>query len=365
MRVLKSLAFLVAWMFVTGCAKTIPQTRFPKTIIPSENKHVLHVNTSNDPLEVLYLGCGHLIMQYKGENIMLDPFFSTHKLLDGSLQSDSGAFKKYKTTLASHNIDMKQIKSVWLAHKHYDHVLDLPKLLEENLILPAATIYGSNLGDTILYNFLSERNYNTLTRAETYQPGENAIPEFQSAAKDIRILPIRSNHAPHFKLLGIPIHLMKGNIKAGYFRNFRSADQITKRKQWKEGCTYAYLIDFMEGQKIGYRLYVQTSASHYPMGKPPMTLLKERGVDAAFLCVASSNYVKRKYPKRILTDLNPKKIVWIHWEDFFGSALEFKDARPVRLTNFRGLARRLRKAGFPATPDNHVMPRPGTMITVH
>jgi hypothetical protein len=158
---------------------------------------------------------------------------------------------------------------------------------------------------------------------------------------------------------------MKGNIKTGYFKNYTKSNQITKRKQWKEGCTYAYLIDFLEGQHVAYRLYIQTSASDYPMGRPPKRLLDQRGVDAAFLCVASSNYVKRKYPKKILEDLQAKKIVWIHWEDFFGPALEFNDARMVRLTNFRGLARRLRKAGFPATSENHVMPRPGTLITIH
>jgi hypothetical protein len=351
-------------LLLSGCAKVIPDKGFPKEIIPDGRQYNFDVSQDSIGIQALYLGCGHLVIQYKNEVVVFDPFFSTSGLLVGSVKTDQDAFNKYKNLLAEHHLNLKNTKSVWLAHTHYDHLMDLPKLMQEEIIPKAAPIYGSNFGDSILTNFLNDRTYHSLLRNETFEPGRPAIPAFILASPSIRIMPIQSNHAAHFKLLGIPIHMMKGNLKKGYFkRRFKDDDGTTKRKRWKEGCTYSFLVDFMEGNEIKYRLFIQTSASQYPLGKPPESLIKERGVDVAFLCVASFNKV-RDYPIKILTDLQPKKIAWIHWEDFFGKPLEFESARLVRLTNFNVLGKRLKKSTFKPTPENQLMPRPGTLINI-
>jgi hypothetical protein len=119
----------------------------------------------------------------------------------------------------------------------------------------------------------------------------------------------------------------------------------------------------MEKDSIAFRFFIQTSGSHFPLGKPPEDLLKDRAVDVAFLCAASANFVK-PYPVDILNTLKPKRTVFIHWEDFFREPLDFDGARFVRLTNFRKFNRRLKRNGYELNKENYVMPRPGTLITV-
>lgn len=367
----KLLGILAIILITTACAKTIPEKGFPRIIIPAVDQFTFHIQHSPDSIRVLYLGCGHLIICYRQENIVIDPFFSTHGFTKSKLFSDTIAFQKYENVLQKQHVNLKDTKSVWIAHSHYDHMSDLPLLLEKKQIDSTTPIYGNEYGASILRNFITPQQYHPLTKERTYNPEQPTPVSFINASTSISVLPIRSDHAPHYKIFGLPIHLMKGKLKANYFKeNFIHATNTTSRGQWKEGCTYSYLIDFKTNNHIDYRLFIQTSASHYPLGRPPLDVLRERPVDVAFLCAASSDYVKKKYPVNILRDLFPNhpakaaNVVWIHWEDFFGEPLAFEKARLVRMTNFKGLGKRLRKGGFAPNSTHQVMPRPGTMVTI-
>lgn len=367
----KLLGILAIILLTTACAKTIPEKGFPRTIIPAVDQFTFHIQHSPDSIRVLYLGCGHLIICYRQENIVIDPFFSTHGFTKSKLFSDTIAFQKYENILHNQHVNLKDTKSVWIAHTHYDHMSDLPLLLEKKQIDSTTPIYGNEDGASILQNFITPQQYHPLTKELTYNPEQPNSVSFINASPSISVLPIRSDHAPHYKIFGLPIHLMTGKLKANYFKqNFIHATDTTSRGQWKEGCTYSYLIDFKTNDHIDYRLFIQTSASHYPLGRPPLDVLRERPVDVAFLCAASSDYVKKKYPVNILRDLFPNhptkkaNVVWIHWEDFFGEPLAFEKARLVRMTNFKGLGKRLRKAGFTPDSTHQVMPRPGTVVTI-
>ncbi len=367
----KLLGVLAILLLATACVKTIPEKGFPRTIIPPIDQFTFHIQHSPDSIRVLYLGCGHLVICYRQENIVIDPFFSTHGFTQNKLFSDSIAFQKYENILLKQRVNLNDTKSVWIAHSHYDHMSDLPLLLEKKRIESTTPIYGNEYGALILQNFLMAQQYHPLTKEVTYNPEQPTPVSFINASPSISVLPIRSDHAPHYKIFGIPIHLMKGKLKSNYFKKkFIHATDTTSRGQWKEGDTYSYLIDFKTNNHIDYRLFIQTSASHYPLGRPPLDMLRERPVDVAFLCAASSDYVKKKYPVNILRDLFPNhpakaaNVVWIHWEDFFGEPLAFEKARLVRMTNFKGLGKRLYKAGFAPDSTHQVMPRPGTVVTI-
>ncbi|MFY8036956.1 MAG: MBL fold metallo-hydrolase [Cyclobacteriaceae bacterium] len=367
----KLIGIIAILLLATACAKTIPEKGFPRTIIPAVDKFTFHLQHSPDSIRILYLGCGHLIICYRQENIVIDPFFSTHGFTQSKLFSDTLAFQKYENVLQKQRVNLNDTKSVWIAHSHYDHMSDLPLLLEKKRIESTTPIYGNQYGALILQNFLSPQQYHPLTKEVTYNPEQPTPVSFINASPSISVLPIRSDHAPHYKILGLPIHLMKGKLKSNYFKQkFIHATDTTSRGQWKEGNTYSYLIDFKTNNHIDYRLFIQTSASHYPLGRPPLDMLRERPVDVAFLCAASSDYVKKKYPVNILRDLFPNhpakaaNVVWIHWEDFFGEPLAFEKVRLVRMTNFKGLGKRLYKAGFATDSTHQVMPRPGTVVTI-
>jgi len=351
-------------LILLGCAR--PISHFPSNeIIPSTPQHQLNLNGQGSPIKMLYMGCGHLIIEYNGEMIVTDPYFSIQSLAIGKkIKTNTADFEKYKAILAQHAVDLTKAKSVWLAHTHYDHMMDIPLLLNQNMLPKNATIYGNEFGDDILQNFITPTQYQTLLPTEVQNPKGNTPPiHWFDSTSSIRVLPIVSDHAPHAEILGIPIHMMKGKLKDNYFRdNFKTAEAKTKKGQWREGCVYSFLVDFVKNNKIEYRMFIQTSASHYPLGQPPKQLLADKPVDVAVLCLASSNYVK-PYPVQLLKELAPKKVVFIHWEDFF-IRTEFNKTKLVRLTNFRKLDNRLRKAGLVPNKENYVMPRPGTMVRI-
>jgi L-ascorbate metabolism protein UlaG (beta-lactamase superfamily) len=350
-----------------SCSKDISRRNFPaKDIIPSVSTHTLKIYGDRTPVRVLYLGCGHLAIQHDQEIVLIDPFFSTQGFTQTKIGSSVAAFKKYQDILKSHGMDLSETKSVWLAHTHYDHMMDLPLMLQDDLLPKEATIYGNEYGDDILNHFLGDHHYHTLTLNEVYHPENDTVSGkwFETTSSRIRVMPILSDHAPHYKVGPFPIHLMKGELNPDYFNeNLKKAFDITKRNRWKEGTTYSFLVDVMRKDKVGFRLFIQTSGSHYPLGRPPAEALKERAVDVAFLCVASANYVK-PYPVDILDTLKPKKTVFIHWEDFFRAPLDFEGARFVRLTNFRKLNRRMKRKGFELNKEEYVMPRPGTLLNI-
>jgi hypothetical protein len=350
-----------------GCSKEISQRNFPaKEIIPSVNTHALKIYGDRSAVQVLYLGCGHLAIRYHEEIILIDPFFSTQGFTQTKIGSNPAAFEKYKSILRDHKMDLSRTQSVWLAHTHYDHMMDLPVMLKDNFLPKETVIYGNEYGDDILANFLTAHRYHTLLPNEIHDPERDTASGtwFESASSRIRVMPILSDHAPHYKIGPFPIHLMKGKLNSAYFAaHLQQEPDITKRSRWKEGTTYSFLVDFMEKDKVEFRMFIQTSGSHYPLGQPPAAVLKARGVDAVFLCVASANYVK-PYPVEILDTLKPKKIIFIHWEDFFRKPLDFEGARFVRLTNFRKFNRRLKRNGFNLNGKDYVMPRPGTLLTI-
>jgi hypothetical protein len=362
---------LLCLALLSGCAKKITKHSLPfKNIMPTKDWHPMQVAgpSGRDSLNILYLGCGHLVLQFKNESIVIDPYFSIQPFTPGKkIKTDSVDFNQWKMTLARHSVDLKKTASVWLAHTHYDHMMDLPLMMEKNRLADDTKIYGSDDGTHTFTNFQNIiSHYQVLTKQQVYVPNSAIVPPFIQAGKSIEVLPIRSDHAPHAKVLGIPIHLMKGYVKKKYFeKHYDSAFDRTKKKHWREGETYSFLIDFKTGTTIDYRVFVQTSASHFPMGKPPEALLKQRGVDLALLCLASSNFV-RPYPVEIMEYLNEHsspRYMFIHWEDFFKHG-SLNNHRLVRFTNYRKINRRLVKRDLSPDPATYVMPQPGTMVVV-
>jgi L-ascorbate metabolism protein UlaG (beta-lactamase superfamily) len=353
-------------MLAISCSRSITSRNVPfMPIIPSLPTQEWNISGSNEPLKILYLGCGHLVLQYKKECTLIDPFFSTQGIFKGKIHSDPEVLKKFNTLLKANQVDLSHTSSLWLAHTHYDHMMDIPLMLENKVLPEKVSFYGNEFGDDILANFIAEGQYHELKVSETYDPNKpKRVPSWINASSSVRVLPILSDHAPHFKAGPVRVHLMSGQLHKNYFKDhFKKATDTTKRNQWKEGCTYSFLVDFMNGEDIAFRLFIQTSASNYPLGQPPLEMLKQHPVDVALLCVASANFVK-PYPVQILNDVKPKKVVFIHWEDFFSKPLDFDGARLVRATNFRKLNRRLVRNDLRPDKETYVMPRPGTMITI-
>ena len=79
------------------------------------------------------------------------------------------------------------------------------------------------------------------------------------------------------------------------------------------------------------------------------------------LCYASTPNVE-DYPAAIVKDVNPSKLVIVHWEDFFREPRSDDDVKLVRKTNPTKARQRFDELG--KKKDFFMMPKPGTKIQV-
>jgi hypothetical protein len=198
----------------------------------------------------------------------------------------------------------------------------------------------------------------SLSNEQIYQPTISNDTQYQwiNVTPSIRFLAIESNHAPQTG------HKLRFNkpLDVDYFKeNLVWPDAKLKASKWTAGTTYSFLVDFIQGDTL--RMFIQTSASQYPFGRPPKEELQKKKVDVAVLCYASILNVK-DYPKAIVDDLTPSKLVIVHWEDFFKEPRADDDVKLVRKTNPKKARRRFDE--LKKKKDFFVMPKPGTRIQI-
>ena len=329
----------------TSCAHKI--SKFYPEIIPRSSKVTLSVGkTGKHSINLTYLGCGNMIIEQDGDAIITDPFFSNQKFtkLPGKVKTKPDLFNLWKSnveTLASKGA----VRAALVSHTHYDHVMDLPTLLQSKYFTNLHAVYGNDYLPQMMVNFQKE--------GVPFRP----LPDIWiRVTPRIRVLPIESGHAPQS---GKKLYANKP-LDADYFKeNLVWPDGKIKTKKWTAGKTYSFLVDFIQGDTI--RLFIQTSASQYPAGRPPMKELAKKKVDVAVLCYASTTNVEN-YPKSIVNDLNPSKLVIVHWEDFFREPTTDDNYKLVRKTNPKKARARFNELG--RKKDFFVMPRPGTNIQI-
>ncbi len=285
------------------------------------------------PLELTFLGAGGFVMKRGEDTIVVDPFFSNPSITTvalGRMRSNEAAVRRWMPYLP-------EASAILVGHAHYDHLLDVPTVARE--MAPNATIYASETAKNVL------GAYNLYDRTEEICPG------CPITIGRVRVLPIRSEHAPHF--LGIT--LMQGEHR----------ERLAKRPKsalfgWLEGRTFAFAIDFLGDDGLpDFRVLFHDSAAEPDVGWPP-DHLPAAHVRVAIPCVASFSQVEG-YPESIETTFDPDFLVLGHWEDFFTPYSQSPDdVRSVRGTDvdeFLGkLPSEWKKTGS--------MPLPGVKIRI-
>ena len=318
----------------------------------------LKVGTGTDTvLKVTYTGCGGLILDHDNGVVMVDPFFSNKKLsrlaiseLFGAknLQSDVDAIENgidsSKTREAFNNT-----QAVLIAHSHYDHLMDIPYLENQYFKKTQARYFCSKSTGLALANIIENDSRFTYLCNALSDPWTKGT--WLPISKSVQLLAIKSSHAPHFARRSF----MNGHIDKP-IDGLQNAHSKTSLKDWNVGDTYSFLLEF-ETEKKPIRIYITTSAAEPPDALPHKSWLKD-SIDVAFICYASSGQVD-DYPITLLDSLKPKKLVLIHWEDFFN---EYdKEEKLVKVTRRRKFRNRIKDAGY--SWDNISMPKKG--ITTH
>lgn len=276
---------------------------------------------SSVEMKVQYTGCGGLYILRGDQAIMLDPFFSNQKITRIGSSMLSGR-KKIRSDQKMINAGLKSIEeatgklnsnvttTIFSAHSHYDHLMDVPAVVSKLNNLPV--VYMNRSGFNTCRNVMDTTKIVILENHMTTQEVMRPPIVLQSSEHTIRIYPVLGDHNAHFN----NIKFFSGS-KTEPVPYFTNAYAKTSVNDWLEGNTFSFLIDYVgrEGG-IDFRIFIQSSSCQPPAGIPPAKLIDGKPVDIAFLGIASYHF-SPDYPCTVLQSLQPKAVVWIHWEDFF------------------------------------------------
>ena len=300
-------------------------------------------------LEVTYLGAGGFLMRWRGHAIMTAPFYSNPNLLEVGL-----GYVGYPIDVDRDRVDallpkVDDVEAILVGHAHYDHLMDTVYVAQR--WAPHARLYGSRT----MVNQLVESTPlgGRLCDVERGAGDEQTLGTWHAVAgavdhPAIRVMALRSEHAPHF----LGVKLFDGHVDTPAAALPRTA------AGWVEGQTLAFLIEFLRADgSVALRLHYQDAASTPDLGFPPAAI---KGYDVAIVCAASFANVP-DYPGALLARLDPRRVVLAHWENFFQDPEA--PLRVVPATDGAALARRLDDA-LGAEGDRWITPRPGATVRV-
>jgi len=246
-------------------------------------------------ISIRYLGVGALDIHFKGQRILTDPFYSPQSIWKII------TFDKYRSNPESINKALgpyqKNVDAVLVGHGHYDHLADLPAI--KNFLKDDAIIVGSTTSNNMITPSYDQKNLLSISE-------KNANQWHYIANGWIRIKAQLSEHAPQF----MNYNLAKGEVN-------KPRKKLPRYIwSWSQGKNLSYIIDFLsekKSEKVYKRIFMQTSASNFPVGYQPITDNNE--VDVMFVAAASFDNVEN-YPYGLLRNYKPQETFLIHWENF-------------------------------------------------
>ena len=296
-----------------------------RTAGPAVTGVVEATGTHPQPLRVVYLGSGGWILEHAGATVLTGPLFTNPGLFSTGflpIRSDTATVDRLMS-----RYDVASALAILVGHAHYDHLMDVPRVAARHA--PAARIVGSRTVANTLgtWSGVAER----VDVVDELAGDEVTVGQWLRYGERVRVMALRSFHAPHYD---------------GYTL-YRGAREEPLRAEpaaahdWLDGETYAFLIDFMAGpDSVAFRVYYQDAVAPPPAGFAPRVLVEERAVDVALIVPATFDQVDW-HPEALLENLEPRRVLLGHWEDFFLPADE--PARALRMADLPHFERRLER----------------------
>lgn len=301
---------------------------------------------SESPLEIRSLGVQGFVLRHDHETVITAPLFTRQSAVEVTLNlplsSDTAA-----VDAGLGDIAFDEVRAMVSGHAHYDHLLDVPRVLEK---APHAIAYTNLSGQHILAALAPDGCGHTGTLARERVVAVDSAESTWIAVPNshLRIMPIRSMHPAQVG----PYHFGAGAIDHDLCELPKAASG------WLEGQTYALLIDWLDDSgKPTYRVFYEDAPTNPPIADVPAAVLAEKQVDVALLCVGSSDAVD-DYPTHTLTTMNPRFALSGHWEDFFKPTSDAP--QPIPLLDVAAYTAR----ADAALPGRHTLVQPNQRIVV-
>ncbi len=275
---------------------------------------------SGEAVEVTYLGVGGYVVRRGPDALMFAPSITNPDLAAlvlSRIETDPGKVDRCMRRVPP----VLDVEWMLVGHAHYDHLLDVPYFMKRHA--PLSQMLGSSTTANILAAALPGHRLTTVDHCAA----RNGAPGrwIYNTRRTFRVMPIESEHSPH--LFGCKL------LPEGQYNQPQKKLPCHALK-WKEGPMYAYLVDFLQDERVVFRIHYQDAASNPELGFIPGAVLREHPVDLAILCLGASEQVKQ-YPERLLEQMKPRHIVLGHWEHFFGNDCD----RPPEVLMTLGKAR--------------------------
>jgi hypothetical protein len=309
---------------------------------------------------VRYLGSGGAAIQWRGDVLLLGPYFS-HTGGVGIAQFGHVHFDRNRIGEGLQKLD--HVTAIVTGHSHIDHLGDVPVVAGE--YATKAAILTNETGRNLLaaYPELSPRVV-----------AVDHIRDWIDVGTSMRILPVPSDHAPQLcRLRHRPCTYADCFTTTPETRHW---EQVPMRELCG-GQTFAYVIDLLDARRATrFRIYYNDSTPREGVGGPPPDLQPAHRYDLAILCLASYTFV-HAYPEWLLGRLTPRHVMLSHYDDFFTKERTPSWSFVPMLTDAKAkrFMERLRKAmesvKDPAGPSNQVcgpstnewsMPIPGATV---
>lgn len=275
--------------------------------------------------EIRYYGTACFTIQYADNVLLTDPFISNpsaSQAMFGQVKTDVDYVERYINPAT-----LRKVRFAISGHAHYDHLMDFPYLSK---YVPESTLLVANKTAKHIMAFYDLPQQTMVANDIT---GDEKTEGYwvYSENNEMRVMAFKSQHPPHFA----GINLM--NKK--YDKDLTSEPVLAR--DWQEGQTLAFMVDWLEEDSIVYRIYFSSSLAKAPFSLFPKSMLDEHPIDDLFIsAILVSDFDKA--PKLLIDLAKPNRIFLMHWENLFRS--KEKDVKAMRTSELKKLLKELKAA---------------------
>jgi L-ascorbate metabolism protein UlaG (beta-lactamase superfamily) len=255
---------------------------------------------SNENVRVTLTGAAGLVFSCKGENLLLDPYYSRisqWQMLFKKVSADGHMLREKAGALSP-------ITGMVFGHSHFDHAFDAPEL--------SRYTQGKILGSQSLENLMNA--FGITGRITVCRGGET-----ENLSDGIRVTMVPSVHG----LIVFGKVPYPGEIGKGLRPPLKASD-------YRVGRVFAPVIE------MGGKTFLHAGSAGFIENE-----LEGHRCDVVFLCVPGWKKAAG-YPERILEITGAKTVVLFHHHDFFRPAEKGKPVKILPFSDVRGIIAKIR-----------------------